>query len=44
MTAASAVLWDLDGVLVNSTRHHYEAYRQLLEEGGREISFTSFAT
>lgn len=42
MTAAKAVLWDLDGVLVDSTRFHYEAYRKLLAEPGRDISFDDF--
>lgn len=42
MKAATAVLWDLDGVLVDSTRYHYEAYQQLLEEAGRELSFDEF--
>lgn len=42
MTAASAVLWDLDGVLVDSTRHHYEAYRRLLAECGRGLTFDEF--
>jgi beta-phosphoglucomutase family hydrolase len=36
------VLWDLDGVLVDSTRFHYEAYRKLLAECGREIGFDEF--
>jgi beta-phosphoglucomutase family hydrolase len=40
--AATAVLWDLDGVLVDSTRFHYEAYRKLLAECGREIGFDEF--
>jgi beta-phosphoglucomutase family hydrolase len=39
---ATAVLWDLDGVLVDSTRFHYEAYRKLLAECGREIGFDEF--
>lgn len=43
MTAAEgAVLWDLDGVLVDSTRFHYEAYRKLLAECGQEIGFDEF--
>jgi beta-phosphoglucomutase family hydrolase len=42
MAAAKAVLWDLDGVLVDSTRFHYEAYRKLLAERGREIGFEEF--
>jgi beta-phosphoglucomutase len=39
---ATAVLWDLDGVLVDSTRFHYEAYRKLLAERGRDIGFDEF--
>jgi HAD superfamily hydrolase (TIGR01509 family) len=42
MTATTAVLWDLDGVLVDSTRYHYEAYRELLGESGRELSLDEF--
>ena len=42
MTAAGAVLWDLDGVLVDSTRYHYEAYREMLTESGRELGFEEF--
>ncbi len=42
MTAATAVLWDLDGVLVDSTRFHYEAYRRLLSESGRDLGFDEF--
>ena len=40
--AATVVLWDLDGVLVDSTRFHYEAYRKLLAECGREMGFDEF--
>ncbi len=39
MTAVKAVLWDLDGVLVDSARFHYEGYRRLLAELGRELDF-----
>lgn len=42
MTAAGAVLWDLDGVLVDSTRYHYEAYREMLTGSGRELGFEEF--
>jgi HAD superfamily hydrolase (TIGR01509 family) len=42
MTAATAVLWDLDGVLVDSTRYHYEAYRALLAESERDLGFDEF--
>ena len=41
MTVAAA-LWDLDGVLVDSTRFHYEAYRMLLAESGRDVGFDEF--
>jgi HAD superfamily hydrolase (TIGR01509 family) len=44
MTAATAVLWDLDGVLVDSTRYHYEAFRELLSESGRDLGFDEFRT
>ena len=40
--AEGAVLWDLDGVLVDSARFHYEAYCKLLAESGREIGFDEF--
>jgi len=42
MMAAKAVLWDLDGVLVDSTRFHYEAYRRLMAESGRDVGFDEF--
>lgn len=35
MTAA--VLWDLDGVLVDTARFHYLAYRRLMAELGRHL-------
>jgi beta-phosphoglucomutase family hydrolase len=40
--ATTAVLWDLDGVLVDSTRFHHEAYRRLVAESGRDIGFDEF--
>ena len=33
-----AILWDLDGVLVNSMEFHYEAFRQVVGPRGRELS------
>lgn len=33
-----AILWDLDGVLVNSMEFHYQAYREVLAGRGRELS------
>ncbi|MGE5619644.1 MAG: HAD family hydrolase [Sphingomonadaceae bacterium] len=33
-----AVLWDLDGVLVDTSRYHFEAWRRLMAEHGRKIS------
>lgn len=37
------MLWDLDGVLVDSRRYHFEAFQQLLSEQGRELSEAEFA-
>jgi beta-phosphoglucomutase family hydrolase len=37
-----AVLWDLDGVLVDTARFHYQAWRQLLAELGRTVSEEEF--
>jgi beta-phosphoglucomutase family hydrolase len=37
-----AVLWDLDGVLVDTARFHYQAWCQLLSELGRNLSEEEF--
>jgi beta-phosphoglucomutase family hydrolase len=37
-----AVLWDLDGVLVDTARFHYQAWWQLLSEFGRSLSEEEF--
>jgi beta-phosphoglucomutase family hydrolase len=37
-----AVLWDLDGVLVDTALLHYEAWRQFLNELGRSLSEEEF--
>lgn len=42
MPNAQAVLWDLDGVLVDSAPYHYRAFRQLLAERGRELGEDEF--
>ncbi len=42
MTKTEAVLWDLDGVLVDSTEYHYEAFRQLVGEFGRDLAEPEF--
>ena len=39
----AAVLWDLDGVLVDSSREHFAAFRALMEEQGRSLSEEEFA-
>jgi HAD superfamily hydrolase (TIGR01509 family) len=36
--AIRAILWDLDGVLVNSMDFHYQAFREVLTGRGRELS------
>ena len=33
-----AILWDMDGVLVNSMEFHYQAYREVLSDFGRDLS------
>jgi len=38
-----AVLWDLDGVLVDTARFHYQAWCQLLSELGRSLSEEEFS-
>ena len=37
-----ALLWDLDGVVVDSGRYHYEAYRDLLSKLGRDLEQDAF--
>jgi beta-phosphoglucomutase family hydrolase len=37
-----AVLWDLDGVLVDTARFHYQAWRQLFDELGRGFGEEEF--
>jgi len=37
-----AVLWDLDGVLVDSAAFHFQAWRALLASLGRELSEADF--
>lgn len=37
-----AILWDLDGVIVDSGLYHYEAYRRVFEGLGRKLSGDEF--
>jgi beta-phosphoglucomutase family hydrolase len=37
-----AVLWDLDGVLVDTARFHFQAWRQLFDELGRSFGEDEF--
>ena len=37
-----AVLWDLDGVLVDTSRYHLESWRRLLADFGRSLSEEEF--
>jgi beta-phosphoglucomutase family hydrolase len=39
---AKAVLWDLDGVLVDTAAHHFRAWRTLFRELGRDLSEEDF--
>lgn len=38
----SAVLWDMDGVLVDTAAYHYQAWQQTLAELGRPLSLAEF--
>ena len=38
-----AVIFDIDGVLVDSYQAHFESWRRLGEETGRQISESMFA-
>ena len=42
MPNPQAVLWDLDGVLVDSGSYHYEAFRQLMADRGRHLTEAEF--
>ncbi len=41
-TVIRAVLWDMDGVLVDTSSFHLEAWRELFEGEGKEISEDEF--
>lgn len=43
-SAARAILWDLDGVIVSSGRYHYLAYREVLTPLGRDLSEEEYLT
>lgn len=43
-SAARAILWDLDGVIVNSGHYHYLAYREVLTPLGRDLSEDEYLT
>ena len=43
MTAIRAILWDLDGVIVDSMEFHYRAFREVLAAYGRELSRESIS-
>jgi beta-phosphoglucomutase-like phosphatase (HAD superfamily) len=37
-----AVLWDMDGVLVDSAEYHYAAWREALAREGVDLSYDAF--
>lgn len=41
-TEARAVLWDMDGVLVDSADYHYEAWRLTMQREGRQLTHADF--
>jgi len=42
MTDAKAVLWDLDGTLVNSEEYHWQSWRDALAPEGLAITYEQF--
>jgi beta-phosphoglucomutase family hydrolase len=38
----AAVLWDMDGVLVNTAPHHWQAWRELFASQGKDLSEQEF--
>ena len=38
------VIWDLDGTLIDSSRLHFDAWRELLEPEGVELDWSGFIT
>lgn len=41
-TASFAAIWDLDGTLVNTEQAHFESWRSLLHEYGRDLDYAEF--
>ncbi len=44
LNSGLAVIFDMDGVIVDSARYHYLAWRTLLEKRNREYSYEEFKT
>ncbi len=42
MAETRAVLWDMDGVLVDSIDYHYEAWRLAMQREGRQLTHADF--
>ena len=42
LTLTRAVIWDMDGVLVDTGQFHYRAWRRLLSENGRGLTEKEF--
>ena len=40
MSVVNAIIFDLDGVLVNTIEMHYQAWRKVAQSGGRELTRT----
>lgn len=40
--STKAVIWDLDGTLINSVDHHWEAWREVMAEEQITLSFEDF--
>lgn len=44
MSVVSAIIFDLDGVLVNTIDMHYNAWRKVAQSGGRDLTPTEMET
>ena len=40
MSIVNAIIFDLDGVLVNTIEMHYQAWRKVAQSGGRDLTYT----
>lgn len=42
MNSFRAALWDMDGVLVDTSGHHFQAWSQTVRERGVQLEYPDF--